>query len=550
MIRGSLADYQMRLSLEQKLAFNGSEMPRRVPAFPIQTERYSSKGVSLVNSSNGTAFPRKEKLIEACASREARHRPHIPTQAMRINECLLSINPRIYALLSPGAKAVFLKLDGSSPDHYCEQDNEARCAHNAAAAFFKNDETPSSLLDLSAVGFGEATFNRTAFGLQKLRRFWRTQIQTCLSEGEEKAQLSYPIVTCGKQHGVFTFASLFADKYTHVILPDILYDSYSSVFAQHECFISSYPFFTYVPTDEAALGGGGGGVSASFNIQSLFKTVNERLESKSYKKTIVLFQFGSGDVGYSIDNSEAKVLRDLFYRQCEQLENIIVLVVDEFLSPVFEPNAGKSVFKALFECHHGLMVAKVDEVVPSGMGISQRLAFLTYAMKGVSREAYDILESKTAALIQAAIAHNYEDCMTRWETILCSQKEEYCRIIEEYNLLLKKRRDQLISFMNNNSIFGLSFDLLPFNSGYCCLLKPKAKCPTQKPKAQLCSSLLEAPEPMMHSFELSQRLCSVMCERGYGIATLGGYLKLAMCATSTNVLEDLLHMLVKEYQRL
>ena len=130
--------------------------------------------------------------------------------------------------------------------------------------------------------------NRTAYGFQSLRRYWRKRLcERC----DESETMSYPIVMYGVSHAVYVFASLFGNSKTRVVVPDLLYERYGRIFGLRGCHTASYPFFTYASLGEEGVHCD---IKVQFNLQGMFKEVCNCKDALD--KVIVVLELGGEGV--------------------------------------------------------------------------------------------------------------------------------------------------------------------------------------------------------------------------------------------------------------
>ena len=214
---------------------------------------------------------------------------------------------------------------------------------------------------------------------------------------------------------------------------------------------------------------------------------------------------------------------------------------------MYEEGISCSLFEDIIGAHENLLIANVDNLRPEGIASAERLAFLTYSMKGTAREAYDILESKTAGYVQCTVGYNCEQSQMTWYDILVN--DEYSSILRKYEMALSERRKVLLNWIKEKEA-TFSFELLPFNSGFHFLLKPKAKY-TNLPYKDDKVCVIESSEmTLVHSYELTKMLSELLLSKGFGVATLGGYIRVALSALSCATLTELLKALQTEYDNI
>lgn len=316
---------------------------------------------------------------------------------------------------------------------------------DAIKQYFSESLTPDELFDYAPVS-----------GKPELREAWKKDLieKNPMLGGKS---FSLPIVTGGITNSLFTVFSLFADEGDSVVMPDLYWENYDLIIEEGRGASKvTFPLF-----DEEG-----------FNLIGFDKAI----DSVESEKAIVLLNFPNNPTGYTPTYREAEEITSILVRHAEKGKKLVVILDDAYFSLFYEKNVCRqSLFAYLCNAHENILAVKCDGATKENMVWGFRLAFITYASRGLSDNQYDALLKKTAGVIRATVS----SCNSTGQTILVKalsdsdfssqRKAGIEKIQERYNALKKA----LVKFENNDTLVPL-----PFNSGY--FMSFRTKCNAEK----------------------------------------------------------------------
>jgi len=290
------------------------------------------------------------------------------------------------------------------------------------------------------------------FGRPELRELWQKML--CEKNPSLSAtKISMPVVTGAMTHGLSLLGHLFLDEGDELICPDLYWGNYRLIFQHwHGAKIKSYPTF----------------VGDGFNVAGL----REALLAKGTKKVVIL-NFPNNPTGYTPRNEEVDKIITAFEEALEAGKHIVVFIDDAYFGLVYEEGVSKeSIFVKLSNLHENLLAVKVDGPTKEDYVWGFRVGFLTYAYQGMTDEAAEALEEKTAG----ALRGNASNISNLSQSLLFkayssptyeSEKQEKFAILEARYKAVKKT-------LADHPEYAEMFTALPFNSGYCMCVKLRA----------------------------------------------------------------------------
>ena len=288
--------------------------------------------------------------------------------------------PGVFSLLSSWGKAAYFPSDG-----ILGQTAEAKGTElNATIGIALDGERLP--MRLSAIEKSVALPPVSVFpyapshGLPELRAEWQRQI------GEKNPSLSglisLPVVTAGLTHALRIAGELLIDSGDTLIVPDPSWGNYRLIYPQAS--LTTFPAFD----------------GDGFNLNGL----KAMLKSSKGKRRTVLLNFPNNPAGYVPTTEEAAAMTDLFLAAAKE-SPLTVILDDAYFGLVYEDGVEQESFIARFgNLHERLLVVKVDGSSKEDFAWGLRVAYLTFACKGMTEAAAHALEEKVAGLVRGSVS--------------------------------------------------------------------------------------------------------------------------------------------------
>ena len=205
--------------------------------------------------------------------------------------------------------------------------------------------------------------------------------------GLKQAEISLPVVTCGVTHGLSIVGYLFADVADKVIVSDLYWENYDLVYSN--AYGAELNFFNFFK-------------NGIFDIDSFKQTL---MSGPSAKKIIVL-NFPNNPSGYTPTRAAGKAIIQVLKEAAEAGNKMTVILDDCYFGLFFEDDTMvESLFTELSQLHRNLLAIKVDGITKEEYAWGFRVGFITFGIKGGSKELYRALEEKTAGAIRGNISN-------------------------------------------------------------------------------------------------------------------------------------------------
>ncbi len=364
----------------------------------------------------------------------------INEQAIELNEIIKKTGTYVYDLLSEHGKAAFFPKKG-----ILGQTAEAKGTKiNATLGQAFEDDTRPMALDVLKDQFklppAQSLLYSPSYGQKELREIWKKHILE--KNPSIKTNISLPVVTNAITHGLLTANKLFVDKGDIIITPDLFWENYKLTFDDAE--LDQFKTFE----------------KNGFNIEGL----KEKLKENGEKK-IVLLNFPNNPTGYSPTEKEAEQIAAAIMQAAESGKNIVVICDDAYFGFVYENGLFKeSIFAKLCNLHERVLAVKIDGVSKEAFAWGLRIGFITYGFKGMTNEAAQALEDKTAGAVRGTISNA---CTNSQFAVLNALKStEFQEQFNEKYEILKERYNTMRKTLEKNKKYQEFFTPLPFSSGY------------------------------------------------------------------------------------
>jgi len=373
--------------------------------------------------------------------------------AKETNNVLKAKSPTIFSLLSDFGKEIYM------PKGIISQTAEAKMHAyecNATIGIAKEDGDPMYLSSIDKF-FNNLTPSEvypyaTPFGLPELRKLWQEKI---ISENNlENKNISLPIITHALTNGLMLTGDLFIDEGDEIYIPDKLWGNYKLIYSvRYKANIVNYDFFN--------------SSFKGFNVVSLKETLNK----SDKEKAVVLFNFPNNPTGYTPTEEEADGITEVILDLAKSGKKILVVVDDAYYGLSFEDGLlGHSLFSKFVGLHPNIVAVKLDGFTKEFYVWGFRIGFLTFADYPQNKEAYEVMEKKTAAAIRCSISNCSHPAQSICLKVL--GEGDYKKEKEEKYKKLKARAEKVKEIVYDEK-FGKLWDVYPFNSGYFMCLRLK-----------------------------------------------------------------------------
>lgn len=365
----------------------------------------------------------------------------IHPEAQDRNDRIRAINPVILEALSPLGRRSFF------PKGIPFQAGQAKDCHINATIGQITDGAGSPLPmapmaeKLSGLKPTDAFLYAPIQGRDATRKAWHAKLA---AEDPRMEQVALGQVTAGICHALSMGADLFFSPGETLIIPDLYWDNYETVFqVRLEGDFKTFPFYN-------AAGG--------FNVEGLRATL-----AAHPGKANVLLNFPSNPNGYSPTHAELKAIADVLV-EAAAVRPVVVFCDDAYHGLVFEPTAtSKSLFFELIQRHPNLIPLKCDGVTKELSFFGGRVAFLHF---GVDKALGEILVDKCKGLIRSGIGGTVGLSQALTEVELADPRHP--AEFERVRATLERRCHQLKAALAKPTRHWRVF---PFNAGCFCLLE-------------------------------------------------------------------------------
>jgi aspartate/methionine/tyrosine aminotransferase len=237
---------------------------------------------------------------------------------------------------------------------------------------------------------------------------------------------------------------LFADPGDEIILPDRFWDNYTLLF-EHLCGAALKTYATFK---------GNAFDTKSFRTALLART----------GKRIILFNFPNNPSGYSPTAKEVQEIVDAIRASAKQGSTVIVILDDAYFGLVYEQGVEReSLLSYLADLHERVLVVKIDGATKEDFVWGHRVAFITFAVKGMSEKCAKALEAKAAGTVRETTSNAPHLSQSLLLKLYASP--EY-REQKKHAATVLERRYLAVCDAVKGGKYDECFRALPFNSGY------------------------------------------------------------------------------------
>lgn len=370
-------------------------------------------------------------------------------QADALNKILQERYPVIYNLLSEKGRNIFFPKEG-----IVAQAAEARGKKiNATLGSAVEDDGSPMRLESLAKNISidpKDTFSYApTSGKIELRKIWKDLMYK--KNPSLRGDTSLPIATIALTHGLSVIGYLFVNPLDEIILTDKFWGNYRLIF--ENAYGGALKAFTMFKGN-------------SFDIDDFQRVLFE----KSAKK-IILLNFPNNPTGYAPTIQEAKKIIRCIFDCAEAGNEILVICDDAYFGLVYENGIyQESLFSELSHIHKNVLAVKIDGATKEEYAWGLRVGFITFGAQGITEEACNALEAKTAGVIRGSVSNAPNISQGLIYQSLISPEHE--REKNEKYQILKSRYEKVKKVLSGYK-YEKYFSPLPFNSGYfmCIQLK-------------------------------------------------------------------------------
>ena len=354
-------------------------------------------------------------------------------------------------LLSPLGRRAYYPISGIPG-----QTGEARGTRvNATLGqAFDDERRPlvlACLAEQAKLPIGEVFPYPPTHGIGQLRELWQKEIQR--KNPSLEGRISLPVATAGLASGLTLARELFIGEGDEVTL----YRPYWGNYLLHFQGDNGLTEIT-----ELSLYKGEG-----LDLESL----EESLRGSGKKHSLCL-TFPSNPTGYTPTISEADQLVTILKDAADRDNAICVITDDAYNGLVYEKGLlTESLFGRLAHAHPNILAVKVDGPTKECFFWGGRVGFLTYGFQGMTQEAANALEDKTAGRVRGTISG--VTTQSQYMVLHGLQDPHFQEQVEDRRNVLKARAQAIKATLAQHPEWEEEFVALPFNSGYfmCTQLK-------------------------------------------------------------------------------
>lgn len=327
------------------------------------------------------------------------------------------------------------------------QTAEAKAARiNATIGMaLRDDRSPLGLPSLESslgVSPSEALPYAPSHGLPALRVRWGELLRE--KNPSLRVPASVPVVVSGLTQGLDIACELFLDPGDALILAEPYWENYALRFRDvGGCAPRTFPLFA----------------GDAFNVEGLRNCLRE-----APGKAALLLNFPNNPTGYTPTFAEVDAIIRLLREKAEEGHVITVIIDDAYFGLVYAEGVFReSLFAPLASLHENILAVKVDGCSKEDYAWGLRVAFLTYAGKGLTADDLRLLEDKSAAVVRARISNAAH--LSQSVVLHALQSPTYGEEKARHAHLLERRYRAALAAALEPS-YARFFRPLPCNSGY------------------------------------------------------------------------------------
>ncbi|MFW5688857.1 MAG: aminotransferase class I/II-fold pyridoxal phosphate-dependent enzyme [Spirochaetota bacterium] len=324
--------------------------------------------------------------------------------------------------------------------------NERATRFNATVGMAFEHGEPIMLSGLSALVQGMSARETVAYaptpGVPALRDLWREELRR-KNPSLGDTPTSRPMVTGGLTNGLFQISELFLNADDALVIPELFWGNYRLMMeVRRGASTVEYRLF-----DE----------SGRFDVAALERAIGDR------KKAVVLLNFPNNPTGYSPTIDEARAIEATLVAKAEAGCDLLVALDDAYFGLFYEDGLlEESLFARLATAHERILAVKIDGATKEDFAWGFRVGFVTFAGKGLAREALDALERKLMGSLRSTVSNSSRIAQSMLVRALQSGSYREEKLAKRE--MLKRRYEKVRAIVSETDTGPL--EPLPFNSGY------------------------------------------------------------------------------------
>lgn len=387
-------------------------------------------------------------------------------QAENLNQTIAENSANALEMLSERGRGVYFPYQG-----ILGQSAAATAVkYNATIGIAKEeDNTPmrlQTLSELTSVLPPAKVFPYApSFGNPDLRKTWKEMITKKNPKLQGKT-FSLPVVTQALTHGLSLAGFLFLDPGDEILIPEPYWDNYGLLFEEAlGAKVTEFPCFKD---------------NERFDLEALEQT----LDARSGKKSVLLLNFPNNPTGYTPTSSEMTAIKDILLKSAQKGSKLVVMTDDAYFGLVYEEGVAKeSLFGDLTNLHENILAVKLDGATKEDYVWGFRVGFITFGGEGITEEGYKALADKAGGVIRGMISN----CSQPGQSLLLQAytADGYEAQKQEKYEILKKRYQIIKEQFAQRSEFSDMFEALPYNSGYFMCIRLKEGLDAEKVRLHL-----------------------------------------------------------------
>lgn len=372
-------------------------------------------------------------------------------QSQELNQIITKNSPVVFSLLSERGKKIYFPKKG-----ILGQSSDARGKKIDATigTAVEDDKTPMRLKSIEnniCIPPSMAFPYAPSHGRPDIRNKWREMIYR-KNPGLNGIEISLPVVTNALTHGLSMAGYLFLDEKDNLIMSDLNWDNYSLIFT--EGYGANLLTFNTFANNE-------------FDVYAMKKAIDKGGTGKK----VILFNFPNNPSGYTPSHTLVISIVEAIKEAAEAGNKLVVICDDAYFGLVFEEGIEtQSIFASLADLHENVLAVKLDGPTKEDYVWGLRIGFITYGIKGGTKDLYNALADKTAGAVRGSISNSSN--MSQSILVNAWESQDYLNEKQEKFNVLKRRYEKVKESLSGGK-YDKHFKAFPFNSGYFMCVKLK-----------------------------------------------------------------------------
>ncbi|OGJ60096.1 hypothetical protein A2635_05165 [Candidatus Peribacteria bacterium RIFCSPHIGHO2_01_FULL_51_9] len=387
--------------------------------------------------------------------------PHTHPLATKANRVLETNAPSVYALLSGRGREYYFPVTGILSQG---ADADGTEINGSIGIALGDDLEPMRLSDIAKsidLPPRQAFPYAGAYGIKTLREEWQASMKR--KNPSMTFETSLPVVTAGLTHGLSIVGALFLEAGDHVHLPYPFWDNYAMTFETgYGAELETFPLYE----------------GEKFNVAGL----KQALKQEKGKK-ILFLNFPNNPTGYAPRKNEAKEIAEAVCDIAAQGSDILVIIDDAYFGFVFEDDVyPESLFSLFGNLHERVLAVKIDGCTKEDYAWGLRVGFITFAGKGLTQAALDVLGDKAAGVVRGTVSNASNASQ---HLLLKAMRSPNYQKDKRAGFDTMHVRYQKITAILRQPKFQTHMKLLPCNAGYFLCLELREGLDAEKIRQKL-----------------------------------------------------------------